>query len=632
MFYFIRLENIIIRRLFKVPCLLNFPTALLCSALVFLKKKQRRSMNSVQEHTPIDTNRWSLSGTTALVTGGSKGIGYAIVEELARLGSAVHTCARSQADLEKCLQQWRDSNLKVTGSVCDVSSPSEREKLMATVKSQFDGKLNILVNNAGTAIIKPAMEQTLEDFKFLISTNLESAFHLSQLSYPLLRDCGGGSIVFITSIAGNIALEDLSVYASTKGAMNQLTRNIACEWAKDNIRTNSVAPGYIRTPLIDPFVQDEEFVARENHRVPLGRLGEPEDVAGVVAFLCLPPSSYVNGQVIVVDGGVRFNQLKSRPIHYSELFNTYGRNVLLYPAGKDNNQAIIYSALSSQVSHCTALVFLKKNQRRSMNSVQEHTPIDTNRWSLSGTTALVTGGSKGIGYAIVEELARLGSAVHTCARSQADLEKCLQKWRDSKLKVTGSVCDVSSPSEREKLMATVKSQFDGKLNILVNNAGTAIFKPAMEQTPEDFKLLISTNLESAFHLSQLAYPLLRDCGGGSIVFITSIAGNIGLADMSLYASTKGAMNQLTRNLACEWAKDNIRTNSVAPGYIRTPLIGPFVQDEEFVARENHRVPLGRLGEPEDVAGVVAFLCLPPSSYVNGQVIVVDGGRIVNGNH
>ncbi|KAG6485920.1 hypothetical protein ZIOFF_054487 [Zingiber officinale] len=243
-----------------------------------------------------------------------------------------------------------------------------------------------------------------------------------------------------------------------------------------------------------------------------------------------------------------------------------------------------------------------------MSSVQEHTPIDTNRWSLVGTTALVTGGSKGIGYAIVEELARLGSAVHTCARSQADLEKCLQQWRDSNLKVTGSVCDVSSPSEREKLMATVKSQFDGKLNILVNNAGTAIFKPAMEQTPEDFKLSISTNLESAFHLSQLAYPLLKACGGGR------------------------AMNQLTRNLACEWAKDNIRTNSVAPGYIRTPLNGFLLEDEEFVARENHRVPLGRLGEPEDVACVVAFLCLPPSCYVNGQVIVVDGGRIINGNH
>ncbi|KAG6485928.1 hypothetical protein ZIOFF_054495 [Zingiber officinale] len=272
------------------------------------------------------------------------------------------------------------------------------------------------------------------------------------------------------------------------------------------------------------------------------------------------------------------------------------------------------------------------SENRSMSSVQEHAPIDTNRWSLVGTTSLVTGGSKGIGYAIVEELARLGSAVHTCARSEADLEKCLQEWRGSKLKVTGSVCDVSSPSEREKLMATVKSQFDGKLNILVNNAGTAIFKPAMEQTPEDFKLLISTNLESAFHLSQLAYPLLKACGGGSIVFITSISAFIAWDHLSVYASTKGAMNQLTRNLACEWAKDNIRTNSVAPGCIKTPLVDLLVQDEEFVARENHRVPLGRLGEPEDVAGVVAFLCLPPSCYVNGQVIVVDGGRIVNGNH
>ncbi|XP_074569554.1 noroxomaritidine/norcraugsodine reductase-like isoform X1 [Curcuma longa] len=258
--------------------------------------------------------------------------------------------------------------------------------------------------------------------------------------------------------------------------------------------------------------------------------------------------------------------------------------------------------------------------------------IDMNRWSLAGTTALVTGGSKGIGYAIVEELAKLGSAVHTCARSEADLEKCLQQWRGSNLKVTGCVCDVSSPIEREKLMATVKSQFDGKLNILVNNAGTGIYKPMVEQTLEDFKFVISTNLESAFHLSQLAYPLLRASGGGSIVFVSSICGFIGQDNLSVYASTKGAINQLTRNLACEWAKDNIRTNSVAPGYIKTPLTEPLVQDEEFVARENHRVPLGRWGEPEDVAGVVAFLCLPPSCYVNGQVVVVDGGRIVNGNH
>ncbi|XP_074571795.1 noroxomaritidine/norcraugsodine reductase-like [Curcuma longa] len=258
--------------------------------------------------------------------------------------------------------------------------------------------------------------------------------------------------------------------------------------------------------------------------------------------------------------------------------------------------------------------------------------IDTNRWSLAGTTALVTGGSKGIGYAIVEELARLGSAVHTCARSEADLEKCLQQWRGSNLKVTGSVCDVSSPIEREKLMETVKSQFDGKLNILVNNAGTGVYKPMVEQTLEDFKFVISTNLESAFHLCQLAYPLLRASGSGSVVFNSSMSGLVGQNNLSVYASTKGAINQLTRTLACEWAKDNIRTNSVAPGYIKTPLSEPLMQNEEFIAGENHRVPLGRMGDPEDVSGVVAFLCLPPSCYINGQVIVIDGGRIVNGNH
>ncbi|CAL9091480.1 unnamed protein product [Musa textilis] len=116
------------------------------------------------------------------------------------------------------------------------------------------------------------------------------------------------------------------------------------------------------------------------------------------------------------------------------------------------------------------------------------------RWSLLGTTALVTGGTKGIGHAIVEELARFGAAVHTCARNEVELEKCLQRWGAMQLKVTGSVCDVSSPTEREKLMERVKSIFNGKLNILVNNAGTAIWKPATEQTPEDYKFVMSTNL------------------------------------------------------------------------------------------------------------------------------------------
>ncbi|URE26828.1 Tropinone reductase [Musa troglodytarum] len=253
------------------------------------------------------------------------------------------------------------------------------------------------------------------------------------------------------------------------------------------------------------------------------------------------------------------------------------------------------------------------------------------RWSLRATTALVTGGTKGIGHAIVEELARFGAAVHTCSRNEAELSRCLQRWEAMNLKVTGSVCDVSSPVEREKLMEDVKSIFHGKLNILVNNAGTGFQSRVTDVTPEDYKLLMSTNLDSAFHLSQLAHPLLKASGIGNIVFISSMTSLIGIDTLAVYAATKGAMNQLTRSLACEWAKDNIRANCVAPGYIRTPLIEPLCENEEFVAKETNRIPLGRLGEADEVAPVVAFLCLPASCYVNGQVVVVDGGRTVNGN-
>ncbi|XP_074578116.1 tropinone reductase homolog At5g06060-like [Curcuma longa] len=254
-----------------------------------------------------------------------------------------------------------------------------------------------------------------------------------------------------------------------------------------------------------------------------------------------------------------------------------------------------------------------------------------NRWSLSGTTALVTGGSKGIGHAIVEELARFGSAVHTCSRHEAELQECVQKWRDCGLRVTGSVCDVSSPAERGKLMKEVGSIFGGKLNILVNNAAFGYRKPALEVTLEEYELTVSTNLDAGFHLSQLAFPLLKASGRGSIVFISSVASLLGINTLSVYATTKGAINQLTRSLACEWAKDNIRANCVIPGLIKTPLSQWLVGNEEFKALCARRIPIGRVGEPEEVAALVTFLCLPTSSYINGQVICADGGVSINGN-
>jgi len=245
------------------------------------------------------------------------------------------------------------------------------------------------------------------------------------------------------------------------------------------------------------------------------------------------------------------------------------------------------------------------------------------QFSLKGKAALVTGSSRGLGAAIAVALAQAGASVAVHG-SRAVPEATAQRIQQAGAAHLALVGDVTDSEVCARLVEETVARF-GHIDILVNNAGIIRRSPAIDHSEEDWKLVLDTNLNSVFRLSQHAARHMLAQGSGKIVNIASLLTFQGGILVPSYAAAKGAVGQLTKAFANEWAAKGINVNAIAPGYMATDNTEALRNNPQRAAQILDRIPAGRWGDPEDVAGAALFLASRASDYVNGHILVVDGG-------
>lgn len=252
--------------------------------------------------------------------------------------------------------------------------------------------------------------------------------------------------------------------------------------------------------------------------------------------------------------------------------------------------------------------------------------MSTDIFSLDGKVAIVTGASRGIGRAIALGMAKAGADVALAARTEADLKELAQEIEGLGRRAVVLPTDVTSREAIQQMVDRTVSEL-GRLDVLVNNAGgTRFMSPLVGLRPEGWDKVLALNLDSVFHATQIAASAMLEHSGGSIIQIASVAGIEGAPGLSFYSAAKGGVRLMTQAVAKELAQSGVRVNSIAPGWIATDLNEAMRADESSLQLALSMVPMGRLGEPEEIVGAAIYLASDASSYVTGTTLVIDGGQ------
>lgn len=245
---------------------------------------------------------FDLSGSVALVTGSTRGLGEAAAKAVARAGADVAVCGRKPSDLERVSNDIRGMGRKSAGFELDVLSKEKVEKGVSEILAYF-GRVDILINNAGINHREPILGYPEDKWDLIINTNLKGYLLVAQAVVPQMIENGYGKVINISSIMGTVALPELVAYAASKGGVDQLTKVMALEWAKKGVRVNAIGPTYFETDLVKQLRNDRKRFNFINERTPVGRWGYPEELAGIVIFLAASASDFITGQTIYIDGG-----------------------------------------------------------------------------------------------------------------------------------------------------------------------------------------------------------------------------------------------------------------------------------------------------------------------------------------